>query len=92
MTGWLIALAVCRALDAGTSIAAFNRGAPELVPWMPKRPAIVIAVHVGVLGGVQIPQLRALDKGGHPKLARTLAGIAAGTECVVGWNNWRIAR
>lgn len=91
MKGWILAALVCRALDAGSSIAAFHHGSHEVIPWMPEQPKFVILVHVGI-GASQTHALKTLEKS-HPRRAKVLAGIAASGECLIaGSNLWQIRK
>jgi uncharacterized protein (DUF2237 family) len=91
MTGWLLALALARSMDAATSVYALQQpGLKEGVKWMPNSPAGQIAVQAGVATG----QLWFLNKLSHkhPKAAKGLALLQVGVSGTVVSMNIRVIR
>jgi hypothetical protein len=78
MTGWLIALALARGLDAGTTLVGISRGGRETIAWMPEHPVFVVSVQAGATAG-QALLLTRLHRT-HPKLATGLAVVAVAVE------------
>ena len=93
MTGWLIGLALCHILDAGTTIAMTQRGGVELNPLLPRRPSIVFTITLrGGAFASQAVALRHVNEK-HPKMARGLAVAASGVACGAGvWNAGQLMR
>lgn len=88
MKFYVVALALSRALDAGSSCAAFARGAVEANPMLPHS----CAAQVGVQAGASLAQGWMLTKLAptHPRLARTLAMVTISIEVGVSAHNMRV--
>ncbi len=91
MSGWLLALALARSMDAATSVYALQQpGLKEGVKWMPNSPAGQIAIQAGVATG-QLWFLNKLSQE-HPKLAKSLALVQIGVSGTVVGMNIRVVR
>ncbi len=91
MTPWLIALAIARALDAGSSAYALQQpGLAEGVKWMPKTATGQIALQAGMTAG-QVYVYSRIGKS-HPKVAKGLSLLQVGMSGTVFTMNVRVIR
>lgn len=91
MKTYLVVLAVCNALDAGSTVAVHRAGVSELWPWMPTKPGKVIAVRASITLGSVIGLVK-LDRAGHPTLARRTAVWTSVVECGAAALNTRLLK
>jgi len=85
----LLSLALSNGLDAGTSIAAFRRGAVELNPLVISRPTSAFVAQVSAATAGELWLASKLNAK-HPRLTRTLLAIGIGAGVAVSVNNIRV--
>ena len=88
MRAALIALAIARALDAGTTCQAFHRGGSEGNPVLPTNCPVAISVQAGLVVGQDFGLAKLAAK--HPKLAQVIAWSTVSLESGVAWHNARV--
>ena len=88
MRAALIALAIARALDAGTTCQAFHRGGSEANPVLPTNCPVAISVQAGLVVGQDFGLSKLAAK--HPKLAQVIAWSTTSIESAVAFHNARV--
>ena len=84
----LIALAIARALDAGTTCAALHRGAVEGNPILPSNCPAAIAIQAGTAAGQDFGLGKLAKR--HPKAAQIIAWCTVSMEGFAAWHNARV--
>ncbi len=86
----LVALALARSLDAGTTCAAFQRGGVEGNPVLPTNCRVAVSVQAGLTVGQDVGLTKLAAK--HPKLAQVIAWSTVSVEGFAAWHNARAGR
>lgn len=86
----LVALALARSLDAGTTCTALARGGVEGNPILPSSCRVAVGVQAGLTVGQDFGLTKLAVK--HPKLAQIIAWSTVSVESYAGWHNAHIGR
>lgn len=87
----LLSLALSNGVDAGTSIAAFSRGAVERNPFVLSTRTAPFLAEVSVATATELWLASKLDSR-HPRIVRTLMVIGIGAGVAASINNVKVYR